>query len=416
MIANFACNFVYVGYFVFRLRCRLVDRRVRVVTHKPGESPREREPGKEALNVSIKSSTHKAIFTASVLSVATAAHAQWTVTNLHPTGLQRSDAGTVDGAQQAGYVQVGGFVNRASLWSGTAASWIDLNPANATESSVSGMSDGRQCGYADIGGVRRAGLWSGTAASWFDLHPQGATHSGASAISGQQQTGVAIVGGVQRASLWTGTAASWVDLHPQSATWSFANAVHGGQQGGNALVGGVRRASLWSGSAASWTDLNPLGSSDSSVTAMSEGQQVGWAFFGSSYRPGLWTGTASSWIDLTPTGASGGFAHGVSNGQQVGYVGGADGVQRASLWSGTAASWVDLSAFLPAGFTSSIASGISSDGVNTYIVGSGFNSISGRYEALLWSQPVPAPGAAMLIGFGGLIAARRRRHEVRLNP
>ena len=82
---------------------------------------------------------------------------------------------------------------------------------------------------------------------------------------------------------------------------------------------------------------------------------------------------------------------------------------RASLWNGTAASWVDLSAFLPARFSYSVATGISTDGVNTYISGFGFNSDTSLTEALLWTQPVPSPGAAALLGLGALVTARRRR-------
>ena len=63
----------------------------------------------------------------------------------------------------------------------------------------------------------RASLWSGTAGSWVDLHPAGASESVALGTSGTQQVGAArvedVVGGVYRASLWSGTAASWVDLH-----------------------------------------------------------------------------------------------------------------------------------------------------------------------------------------------------------
>ena len=63
----------------------------------------------------------------------------------------------------------------------------------------------------------------------------------------------------------------------------------------------------------------------------------------------------------------------VSGGQQAG--GAAVGLwAHASLWSGTAASWVDLHAFVPDEFTSSYARGISSDGVNTYVVGFGTSS------------------------------------------
>jgi hypothetical protein len=90
----------------------------------------------------------------------------------------------------------------------------------------------------------------------------------------------------------------------------------------------------------------------------------------------------------------------VHGGQQVGYV---NALSRASLWSGTAASWVDLHAFLPAEFNhSSIARGIWHDGTSTYVVGKGFNSTTGRDEALLWVGPAaPVPCYANCDGSTG---------------
>jgi uncharacterized protein (TIGR03382 family) len=44
-----------------------------------------------------------------------------------------------------------------------------------------------------------------------------------------------------------------------------------------------------------------------------------------------------------------------------------------------------------------------------YISGYGYNLLTQSTEALLWTQPIPAPGAAVVLGLGGLVAARRRR-------
>jgi hypothetical protein len=55
------------------------------------------------------------------------------------------------------------------LWTGTAESWVDLSPAGATDSFANAVFDGRQVGFAIVGGNWRAGIWSGTAESWVDL-------------------------------------------------------------------------------------------------------------------------------------------------------------------------------------------------------------------------------------------------------
>ena len=121
------------------------------------------------------------------------ASAGWTVTNLHPAGAGWSVALGVSGGWQIGYANVGGK-NHASLWSGTAETWVDLNPAGASDSYGKGVSGGQQVGYADVGGYWHASLWSGTASSWDDLHPAGATRSYAHGVSGGQQVGNARVG------------------------------------------------------------------------------------------------------------------------------------------------------------------------------------------------------------------------------
>ncbi|MGI8923404.1 MAG: hypothetical protein ACR2HJ_05090 [Fimbriimonadales bacterium] len=159
--------------------------------------------------------------------LALCANAQWTVVNLHPAGATSSQAYGVDGGQQVGYAIVGG-VERASLWTGTAGSWVDLNPAGSTTSKAYDVDAGQQVGWAIVGGVYRASLWSGTAGSWVDLHPAGSTGSVAWGVHGGQQVGYAYVGGVTRASLWSGAAGSWVDLHaflPSDFTESLANGI-----------------------------------------------------------------------------------------------------------------------------------------------------------------------------------------------
>ncbi|MCC6970783.1 MAG: hypothetical protein IT434_11250, partial [Phycisphaerales bacterium] len=141
-------------------------------------------------------------------------------------------------------------------------------------------------------------------------------------------------------------------------------------------------------------DLNPAGATASEAHAASSSQQAGYAVVGGQWHAGLWSGTADSWVDLNPAGATYSFATAASGSQQAGYaffVGDMGGYDHAGLWSGTADSWIDLHALLPAGFLDSHAQGISTDGINIYVSGYGLNTLTHRYEALLWTRPL-CPG------------------------
>ncbi len=307
--------------------------------------------------------------------------------------------GNADGSPEfltdegAGLEAIGSAVEirdcRAAQWTVTS-----LNPAGVPESVARGASAGQQVGFARVplfNGAQHASLWTGTAGSWMDLHPPGAIgDSQLYGVDAGQQVGFAAFpppppGVGDRAILWTGTAASWVDLHPAGATYSIAHGVHAGQQVGAALVGGVYRASLWTGTAASWVDLTPAGAPGSYAHGVHAGQQVGSVGVGGLPHASLWTGTGASWVDLHPPGAQQSVARAVHAGLQVGevYVG---GEPRASLWSGTAASWEDLSlAGLPGSFVASEATGVWTDGTTTYVVGWGATAAN-QFEALLWTK------------------------------
>jgi len=62
-------------------------------------------------------------------------------------------------------------------------------------------------------------------------------------------------------------------------------------------------------------------------------------------------------------------------------------------------------AFLPLEFTSSVAHGISQENGLTHVVGGGYNSATGRNEALMWIIPEPAS----LLGLGLALALFPRR-------
>src|SRR5262249_19181211 len=137
-----------------------------------------------------------------------------------------SAAGDTNGSQQvgSGYGATTGGINfpHALLWTGTATSAVDLNPGNllgANSSSNANATNGsQQVGYgygATTGGSNfsHALLWTGSAASAVDLHPAnllGAnSSSGATDTNGSQQVGAgygANTGGNKHALVWTGTA------------------------------------------------------------------------------------------------------------------------------------------------------------------------------------------------------------------
>ena len=159
-------------------------------------------------------------------------------TDLHPSAIYDSSAiNGMGGNQQVGVVrsdfQFGNANTRAFLWKGTAASAINLHPANINandyQSSNALATDGtQQVGIVRGGatfGQYHASLWSGTAASYVDLNPtnsvSAAQSSSASAIANGVEGGYAVVykpgtfsNPRPHAYIWTGTAASGVDLHP----------------------------------------------------------------------------------------------------------------------------------------------------------------------------------------------------------
>jgi hypothetical protein len=285
------------------------------------------------------------------------------------------------------------------------------------------------------GGAQHAVLWTGTAASAVDLNPTNIaiTSSSAVGVGGGQQVGVGLgpeTGNFDNhAMLWTGTGSSAVDLNPTTLfngqpvfASSLAIATDGTQQvGQGAMTGGEQHALLWTSTAASAVDMNPTnlsGFTDSSGLGISGAQQVGWG-----RGPGtsennhamLWTGAANTAVDLNPTDLSGivySLAIDTNGAEQVGF-GSATSVNQhlepiALAWSGTAASAVDMQTLLPLtdSWVESEAISVDSQG-NIY--GTAYDAAQNEY-AVEWS-PVPEPtaGAILLIGGVGMLMRRRRR-------
>ena len=317
------------------------------------------------------------------------ASAQWTVTNLHPSGAAGSRAYTVHDGKQAGFAIFGG-ARHACTWTGSAATFRDIHPAwaGATGSEVNATAGGQQVGNATFGSPpSHASLWSSTSESWVDLTPVGADGSYAFGIDGGQQAGYIVSGGSTFAAMWSGSAGTYGDLHPgwTGATASRALDADAGQQSGYVLTNGLEHACLWYGTADSFLELHPPGADSSVAHGAGGGQQVGLARVGGAIHASLWTGSTASWIDLNPAGGSNSEAYDADAGEQVGYVT-VNGVMRASTWAGSSASWTDLNRFLPKGYSYSIAFGIWHDSRYTYVVGMAYNTKAKREEAVMWRK------------------------------
>ena len=329
---------------------------------------------------------------------------KYTAILLHPAGFDNSYAAGVSENTQAGVsvnTQVGGGYNSAGgsehalLWSGTAASAIDLHPAGFGSSYANGVYGNNQVGYGNtqVGRVSHALLWSGTAASAIDLNPPaGFTNSSATGVYGNTQVGQGgVAGGLNHALLWSGTAASVVDLHPAGFDNSRATGVSGNNQvgSGRSTATGRSHALLWSGTAASAIDLHPAGFTDSNATGVSGNSQVGYGIYSAGQGGNhalLWSGSAASAVDLHPAGVTDSFALAVSGNTQVGYVLAGIIGQHAVLWNGTAASYIDLHQYLsslPVNIVTSLAKSI--DPTTGNIVGHGADS-NGVTYALLWKR------------------------------
>ena len=149
--------------------------------------------------------------------------------------------------------EVGNIYSRAVLWQGT-----DFNFATSINPSIGNNGSGLAAvdGNIQFGNVTfpfagvHAGLWTGTAASIVDLNPAGAIKSTAVDASDGQQVGVINQFTTPHAGIWTGTAESFVDLTPDTAQTSRVTACEAGIQLGSVDYGDGQgsRTVLWAGS------------------------------------------------------------------------------------------------------------------------------------------------------------------------
>lgn len=164
-----------------------------------------------------------------------------------------------DGIQQVGIAKIGNF-QHASVWNGSAESWIDLHPIAGTEwSRARIVSGGYQFGTIKINSMHHACVWRGTAESWVDLHPPEALGSGINDTDGENAVGEVYVT-EWRAAIWNDLGSAMTNLHPSTAKSSYAQGIRQGVQAGYIRVDGNEqdRACAWFGTPDSIVDLHAV--------------------------------------------------------------------------------------------------------------------------------------------------------------
>ncbi len=100
----------------------------------------------------------------------------------------------------------------ATIWNGTAASALDLNPAGYTTSEIVGMIPGIQMGYVKRAGFgEEAALWRGTPESLHIIAPEGVISSKLYDSDGTRFVGFVRSTGWASAAIWWGEDAATIE-------------------------------------------------------------------------------------------------------------------------------------------------------------------------------------------------------------
>jgi hypothetical protein len=225
-------------------------------------------------------------------------------TNVHPAGaLDSTITGVGTGNQQVGYATYGARP-QATLWNGPTGAIVNLDNflAGSAATFAHSVNDGQQVGYVQMNaGGTLAALWSGTAGSFVNLNPGGVDGSYANGVANGYQVGSTYANNGSDAAMWHGTAGSWVNLNPGIDYDSEAYGVGDGQQVGRIwhTVNGGPNAALWSGTAGSFVNLHPAGKVRSEAFGVDGGMQCGHVFLDAETdHASVWSGSAATWEDL----------------------------------------------------------------------------------------------------------------------
>lgn len=379
----------------------------------------------------MRSKTIRSCALAAFLSVCGAASGQtYQAVVLTPSNTTDSFAYGAGGGIGVGvaYGPSTGGNTHAFLWTGTAASGVNLNPIGtftvatnpepvpASGSFAYGAGGNQQVGLTILGLTDAATLWTGTAASAVFLNPPGIDTAVATDTDGVNQFGTARVNGETHAYVWSGTAASAVDIHPTAPGLTFTSSYSGSIRQGLACGLAVDDNDQGFFNAVLWTALDPNSvvvlhtpdllesRANALIPPTTPGGPV--VVYGESYPDGsAWNATAWTYTpgaptpvvrtSLHPAGLFRSFINAAEGNTQVGFVGldpDANGVsfERAAAWSGTATSYVDLHAALiqtAPGYQNSVATGIDAQG-NIYGYAYEVDPSSGQpllpYIAVVW--------------------------------
>ncbi|MFQ5491602.1 MAG: kelch repeat-containing protein [Phycisphaerae bacterium] len=328
---------------------------------------------------------------------------QWSVVSIHPAWAQMSSyARGIGGGRIGGEATTptvlpdGRTFNLAHpiVWDADTLVDTDVTPPGSVGGGINDVEGNLLVGWFwhtwDCwGGGQRwtcawksAGFWTAPSMVFAEaVHSSGADYDYVSGTDGVHMAGTLVYDGsggshIAKAYMWAATN-NGNTLHVSGATGSGAAAIDGDRQyGWYRPSTSSTHAVNWTGTSASYVDLHPTGYATSMISGAGDGQAVGTA----DSNAGLWVNTADAFVDLNPAGAASSSAVTAHQGLQAGSA-----FSSAALWAGTPESYFDLGAFVPAGFSSSAAEDfeMAPDGTVT-VVGYGFNTLTGRNEALVW--------------------------------
>lgn len=213
---------------------------------------------------------HASMWTAGARTDLTPTATYWS-TQTNSTALLYADSrvNALGATKQGGYVVNTNRHTQAAIWSGSAASFVLLGDINTN---LMGMTDAQQVGSGIINGSAHALLWSGTAASQVDLHPVGYSWSVANATDGVFQVGSVGQGTATHAGLWEGTAGSFIDLNTLLGSgYTKSEAISMYRSGNTLYIGGYAETQLGAHNAMMWVVSVPEPTSYGLIGASSLG-------------------------------------------------------------------------------------------------------------------------------------------------